>query len=138
FLVQVVEGAGDGIAFLVGGTVEASPEARRLLDTRWRIEFDRPAQIAVATVTGDPSRQDFAAIARAAHVAAQVVEPGGRIVVLSRGDPQLGEGAVMLRDMDNPAVAARLIRERRPADAVAALPWLDAARAANLYLLSGL
>lgn len=138
FLVDVIDGSGTGVAHVLGGTVEENAECRKLLDARWRVAFTRSAQTAVATVGGDLQRRDFEDVARAALCAARVVEPNGRVVVLCRGRPKLGEGAALLRDTDNPAVAERRVQERRPADRVAARMWLEAARRANLYLLSEL
>jgi nickel-dependent lactate racemase len=138
FLVDVVDGSGNGISHIVGGTVEVAKECRELLHARWQIAFPRPAQIAVATVGGDASQQDFESLARAALCAARVVEPGGRVVILSHANPKLGDGAMLLRETENPAVAERRIQESRPADRIAARMWLEAARRANLYLLSEL
>jgi nickel-dependent lactate racemase len=138
FLVNVIAGGSDGVAHVIAGTMDKAAECHRLLDAQWRVEFTRPAQTAVVTVGGDPARQDFEDVARAALGAARVVEPGGRVVVLSRAHPKLGEGATLMRDTDNPAVAERRVQERRPADRIAARLWLEAARRANLYLLSEL
>ena len=138
FMIHAVEGSGDGLAHLVGGTVETVSDCHGLLDARWKVRVDRPAQIVVASLGGDPARHDFEALARAALCASRVVEPNGRIVILSRGKPKLGEAAEILRETDNPAVASRRIQERQPADRVAVMQWLEAARDASIYLLSGL
>lgn len=138
FMLHLIEGEGNGVAHLVGGTVESAPECQRLLNDRWRLRVDRPARIVVATLGGDSARQDFEAISRAALCASRVVEPDGRIAILSKATPHLGESAELLRGTDNPAVAARRIQERQPADRVAALQWLEGARHAGLYLLSNL
>ena len=138
FLVHAIAGTDAGVSHVVAGTIEETAECRRLLDLRWRIAFAQPVQTAVVTVGGDPARQDFEDIARAALSAARVVEPGGRVVVLSRANPKLGDGAMLLRDTDNPAVAERRIQERHPADRIAARMWLEAARRASLYLFSEL
>jgi nickel-dependent lactate racemase len=138
FLVQVIDGSAHGIYGIVAGTVEAAAECDRLLDERWRVPFGRRAELVVATLSGDPKRQDFAALAHAALCAARVVEPEGRVVILSRAKPTLGDGAVMMRDIDNPILATRLVREIHTPDRAAVLQWLDAARRANLYLLADL
>jgi len=138
FLVQIIEGSADSIGRIVAGTVEAAAECDRLLDERWRVRFDRPAEIAVVTLNSDPKRQDFAALARAALAAARLIETDGRVVILSRARPTLGDGAIMMRDIDNPILATRLAREIHTPDRAAVLQWLDAARRANLYLLAEL
>jgi nickel-dependent lactate racemase len=138
FLIQIVEGNGSGIAHIVGGTVEATPECERLLRQRWRIQFAERAQTVVALLAGDASGYDFAALARAALAASRVVESGGRIVLLTRARPHLCEAAEMLRDTQNPDVAARCVQEHQPVGQAAALQWLEAVRHASLYLLSRL
>jgi nickel-dependent lactate racemase len=138
FLLHLIEGAGDGVSAVVGGTVEAASECQRLLDERWRVSVPRPAQTVIASLGGDPSRHDFEGLARAALGASRVVEPNGRIVLLSRAHPKLGESIELMSGTDNPAVASRRVQERLPADRTAALQWLEAARQAGLYLLSEL
>ena len=138
FTLQVVEGSGDGIAHIVGGTVESTAECEKLLRERWRIQFDRQVQTVVATLSGDPKRQDFETIARAALGASRAVEPGGRVILLTRANPTLSPAADILRETDELAVAARRIQEREPTGQSAALLWLEAARHASLYLLSEL
>jgi nickel-dependent lactate racemase len=138
FLVQVIEGAGDGIQQVVAGLADTSADGRRLLDQRWRGEVGEPADTVVATLSGDPHRHDFADLAHAAACAARVVRPDGRIVLLTQAEPSLGEGADLLRQTDDAEEALRLLRERKPADLAAALEWAEAARKARLFLLSGL
>jgi len=139
FFVQVVAGSGDGVAHVLGGTVEVTGESRRALDARWRTIVSRPAHTVIATVTGPAGRQDFETLSRAALCAARVVEPGGRIVLLSKADPTLGEAGHLLRQFDDPVEAARIVRDRAAAtDRIAALQWLEAARHADLYLLSAM
>jgi hypothetical protein len=92
----------------------------------------------VTTMTGDSTRHDFASVAGAALAASRVIEPGGRIILLTRANPELGEAGDVLRSTDNLNTAARRLREGEPPGHVAALQWLEAARHASLYLLSDL
>jgi nickel-dependent lactate racemase len=138
FMVQVVEGSGENAAHVVGGTVESISDVRRLLQDRWRIKFDRPAQTVVATMTGDPLRHDFESLSRAALSAARIVEPGGRIILLTRANPALGEAGDTIRGTDNVGQAIRRVKEGQPTEHAAALQWLEAAKHASLYLLSDL
>jgi nickel-dependent lactate racemase len=138
FMVQIVEGSDEGIANVVGGTIESTPDCEQLLRNRWRVQFERPAQTVVATINGSSAHLDFETLARAALCASRVVEPGGRIVLLTRAKPILGQAIEIIRETDELAVAARRIQERQPIGQTAALLWLEAARHANLYLLSEL
>jgi nickel-dependent lactate racemase len=138
FLIHVIEGDGDNIAMVYGGTVESSGYGRQVLDSFWRATVPQAAHTVVITVTGAAARQDISALGQAALSAARVVEPGGRILILSKANPNLSEGMTFVRDADNPAVAARIVQERQPPDRVAVSQWLHAAGKAELYLLSAM
>src|SRR5262249_40993540 len=74
FLVQVIEGAGEEITHIVGGSMDAAAEGQRLLDARWRVQLDEPVRTVVAGMGGDPARHDFGELAQALACAARVVE----------------------------------------------------------------
>jgi nickel-dependent lactate racemase len=138
FFVQAVEGPGDEVARLVAGLAETSAEGERLLDAGWRGRVDRPARTVVATLSGDPARHGFAELAQALACAARVVEPDGRIAILSRAEPALGEGAAIMRQAEEPGEALKRLADRKPADVAWASQWARAADRAKVYLLSGL
>jgi nickel-dependent lactate racemase len=138
FLVHIIEGAGDDVAHVVAGLADTSAEAQRLLYARWRVAVERPAETVVASVSGDPGRHNFADLARALGCAARVVQPGGRIVLLSRAAPALGPGAAILRQADDPGLAIEALRRLRPPDLAAAFLWARAVQQTHVYLLSGL
>jgi nickel-dependent lactate racemase len=138
FLVQVIEGEGEEIAHIVGGTLGSSAEGQRLLDARWRESVVEPATTVVAGVSGDPARQDFADLARALANAARVVQPNGRIVLLTEVTPHTDAAVEMLREAEDPAEVLDEVRRHQTADLLAALQWASAAQKAKIYLLSGL
>ena len=138
FLVQVIEGRDGEVLHIVGGPVESSAEAERLLDDRWRIEVSEPADVVVASISGDPARHTFADFARAFGAAARVVEPGGKIVLLTDVAPALGPAAMLMRQTDDPGLALKMLEEENPIDFEAAFQWINAAQQAKLYLLSRL
>lgn len=138
FFVQVIEGTGGEAAHVLGGPAGTSAEGQRLLDARWRVTVDEPADLVVAGVSGDPSRHRFADLARAAACAARVVKRDGRIVLLSGATPVLGDSAALLRRAEDPDKALALLRQQHTAEPDAAYQWASAARQARLYLLSGL
>jgi nickel-dependent lactate racemase len=139
FFIQVIEGSEGGLAHVLGGLVETSAEAQRLLDARWRVEVDRPADVVVAGVGGDPARHDFGDLARAAACAARVVKSHGRIVLMTDSAPTLGEAAGVLRQTDDAGQALQALRRHPEAlDQEAAFQWASAAEQAHLYLLSKL
>jgi nickel-dependent lactate racemase len=138
FMVQVIEGAGDAVSQVVCGLAESGAEAIRLLNARWRVTPERPADTVVVSLSGDPARHDFAEYARALGCAARVIRPNGRIVLLATSGPNLGPGAELLRRAGEPGQALEWLREQTPADMAAAFQWASAARQASIYLLSDL
>ena len=137
FLVQVIEGGGDAVQEVVAGLLGSSAEGVRRQDARWRGTVPERVGAAVAAVSGSPERVTFLDLAKAAACAARVVEKGGRIAVLSDAAPALGEGAALLRSLDGPEGAAKLINRLNPSDRVACVLWAWAARRAGLFLASG-
>lgn len=137
FFVQVIESAGDGVAQVVAGTAEASHEGQRLLDVNWRRNVPRPADLVIAGVSGDPSRHTFADLAAALACAARVVQPGGRIVLLSQAAPVLGSEAEMLRSAEDPREILRRFHNEHTVELAPVLRWAAAAIQARIYLLSG-
>jgi nickel-dependent lactate racemase len=138
FLVQVIEGAGDDVAHVIAGPVESGDEGVRLYAERWQQTVSRLADTVLATVSGDTGRHDFAALARALAHAARVVEPDGRIILLTQAEPRLGPGAELLRRAGEPDRALELLRRQQPEEVAAAVQWAAAARRARVYLLSRL
>jgi nickel-dependent lactate racemase len=138
FFVQIIEGAGEEVAHVVTGLVDTSGEGDRLLDARWRVTVEQPADTVIASVSGDPSRHSFADLARALACASHVVKPEGRIVLLSETEPELGPAVEILRHAENPNQALQLLRKHMPPDMAAAFQWAGAAQRAAIYLLSGI
>lgn len=138
FFVQVIEGNGDAVAHILAGLSDASIEAERLHDARWRIEADRPADTVVVSVSGNPKRHGFADLARAAACAARIVKPQGHIVILSQVGGALGEDMELLRHEEDAKKAWEHVRRHGPADREAAFLWASAAQRAKIYLLSAL
>jgi nickel-dependent lactate racemase len=138
FFVQVIPGAGDALSGILAGPLESSDAGRALLDARWRVEFERPADVVIAGTGGTPAGLTIGELARAYFAAARVVKPGGSIVVLSEITPQLGPSFELFRRHDEPGGALRLLMEEKPSDLAAGYMWATAAEQARLYLLSGL
>jgi nickel-dependent lactate racemase len=138
FLVQIIEGAGEEIAHVVAGLADTSEEAHRLLDARWRGTVAQRADTVLAAVSGDPARHGFAELAGALSAAARVVVPNGRIILLSRAEPELGAGAALLRQAESPGQGLDQLRQHKPADMAAAFQWASTMQKHRVYLLSGL
>lgn len=138
FLVQVIEGSGSEVANVLAGPIECSGEGQRLLDARWRIDVDQPADTVIATLLGDSAAQDFDAMARALACAARVVKPGGHIVLLTEGEPARGPEMELLRQAGEPSQILNTLSQQKVPNPAALFQWASAAKQATIYLLSRL
>jgi Lactate racemase N-terminal domain len=136
FFIEVIEAAGDGVAHVTAGTAAISAESRRQLDAFWRWEVPALADIVVATLSGDPSRQTFADLAAAAACAACFVQPDGRIVLLSQTPPGLTSESALLLQADDAQSALDRLHGRPTVEQIPAWRWAGAASRARLFLLS--
>jgi hypothetical protein len=137
FYVQIIEGGGDEIAYVVAGSTEASREGQRLLDLCWRQTIVRPADLVVASLSGNPDRHTFADLAAALACAARVVKPNGRIVLLTQDNSTLGPERDRLRQVDDPRTLVAQLQNRLSLDLVPLFQWAQAAQQARINLLSG-
>jgi nickel-dependent lactate racemase len=122
---------------LSGSAAAVTPEGQRLLDQRWRVEVDQPAELVIATVSG-ATGQTFAAVTQAFANAARVVQPGGKIVVLARAAEPMSPGFQAIRQLDSIAQALAHARHHKLPDAVRVWQLAHAAQFAKLYLHSDL
>jgi nickel-dependent lactate racemase len=136
FFVQVIEGEGDDIAGVVSGLKSAIPDGSALQDAVWKTEAPARADTVIVTLSGDPARHDFAALARAAACGARAVKQDGTVIILSEADPDLGDATDILRRCDDPPDAVKLLFQKKPADAAPAVQWAWAAGRAKLFLAS--
>ena len=100
--------------------------------------MSRAADLVVAGVSGDPSRRTTADLAAALACAARVVQPGGRIVVLSQANPALASEGELLLGAEEPQAVLDQLHGKHTVELVPVLQWAGAAVHANINLLSGL
>jgi hypothetical protein len=129
FQVQIIESVGDGVASVVAGAEDAIREAERLLTQSWRLALPRRADTAVVTLTGDPARHTWDQLARTAACGADVVQPGGRVVVLAGGSATPGPEFDALRKADGPEAIPGAMEG-------AARDWARAVNHARISLLT--
>jgi nickel-dependent lactate racemase len=138
FFVQIIEGGGDRVAEVIAGSVEASARGRHRLEARWTQRIAAAADVVVASVSGDPARQNFADLAAASACATRVVRPGGRVVLLSEISAAPAAEFDVLRGADDPGEVASRLGPAPVADQIAVARWAEAASHARLTVLSGL
>jgi nickel-dependent lactate racemase len=137
FVLEVIEGNGDDISYVRGGSAkQVMAEADRLLDRHWRVGLSRTADVVVAGISGAAERQTFGEVTRALSCAARVVRFGGGVIVLCHAHAPTGAGAALLRHADNPVQGLLLAQQQKTADVVSIWQLVAAAQHARLYLLS--
>lgn len=137
FFIQVIEGAGGTVQEVVAGLFESGIAGVRQQDARWRGTIPAEVDTVIASVSGAPETITFLDLAQAAATAARAVKKGGRIALLTTAAPDLGPGAELLRKLDGPSGAKKLLAHEKPSDWAAASFWVYAARSASLFLASG-
>jgi nickel-dependent lactate racemase len=137
FLVQAIEGEGGTVADVVAGLPPSSAEGIRRQDERWRATVAEEPDTAVVAIGDTSDRVTFLDIAKCAACAARVVRKGGRIAILTKAAPDLGSGAQLLRSLEGPTGARRLLAKAKPEDWAACLLWIFAAKNHHIYLASG-
>jgi nickel-dependent lactate racemase len=133
FFLQVIEGPGDTIHDIVGGLADSSEEGIRRLEAVWRGRVEEAPDLVIASISGDPARLTFQDIASAAMTAARVVQPGGRIAVLTTANPLLDEGAQIIRQSDEAEEIRPQLKKRKPDDWPAAHFWARALEKGTIY-----
>jgi nickel-dependent lactate racemase len=136
FFVQVIEGAGDTLAAIIGGAAPSLATGQQRLDALWRRVVPRQADVVVGTISGDPSRHTFSDLAEAVACAVRVVKPGGKIILLSEATVGPDGCVELLRGAADPESALREFVRRKDIDLRNVWLWACAARNAGLFLLS--
>jgi hypothetical protein len=96
------------------------------------------ADVVIASLSGDPTRHTFSALAEALVCAARVVRPEGRIALLSQSNLVLGPEADALRTADDPQELLQGLSKKHTLELVPVMRWADAACQAHIALLSRL
>jgi nickel-dependent lactate racemase len=138
FFIQTIEGGGGDILHVIGGAHEARRHGERLLDAAWHVTASEPADLVIAAISGLSATHSFATIAQAALSASRVLRPGGRIVLLTDIDPELGPALQIIRHEEEPRAAKARIVAEKPGDLEAGYVWTSVAEKAKVYLLSRL
>jgi hypothetical protein len=138
FHVQLIHSGGDGIAEVIAGARDATQRGRERLDAGWSARVPHHADTVVVSVGGDPARHTFGDLARAAYTASKVVQPDGRIVILSDAAPPVAPGLERLARGEEPEDVLNSLRKANRAEFLPAVHWLRAMTRARLSLWSRL
>lgn len=138
FFVQIIENADFSPSHIVAGTQESSIEGKRLLNSRWRMEFPEPADLVIAAITGQPG-QELQQIAKALAAAAKVTKVDGKIALLTDFEPEIHDFQDHFEELLAASKHTEFSEDQTlPLDSQVLTQWSKAQDKATLYLLSKL
>jgi nickel-dependent lactate racemase len=139
FSIQVLPATGGGVAEVLAGTYEqVFRKGKQLLGKTWRVTLNDRAEMVVATVAADNTGHSWEQVGAALATARNLVESGGKIVLLSEFQGELDIGIELIRQNQSPRDALAPIRKQAPVDMLPATQFAMAADWAHVYLMSQL
>ncbi|MHC4879188.1 MAG: lactate racemase domain-containing protein, partial [Planctomycetota bacterium] len=115
FTVQLVPAVEGGFCSVLAGNSESVfTRSREILTDEWLISMPERVQTVVAAISADASGHGWQHLGRTLAMARQLVEPGGRIVVLSEISAEPGEGIELLRQVEDAEDALQPLRASTP------------------------
>ncbi len=139
FSVQVVPAEAGGFCSVLAGSSDAVfARSRDIVTDEWLISMPERVQTVIVAISADASGHSWQQLGRTLAMARQLVEQGGRIVVLSEISAAPGEGIELLRRIEEPDDALQPLRSAMPPDMQPALQIASAAMWARLFLFSQL
>ncbi len=137
FAVQLIPARAGGACHVLAGAVDSVfRRGREALKKAWHVQVKDRADVVVLAVEADAGGHGWPQLGTALQAARNVVKAGGKIIVLTELEEQLGAGMRLICDADNPRDALRPLRLASPPDLVPATQLLQATDWAKVYLLS--
>jgi nickel-dependent lactate racemase len=139
FGIQVLPGIGGQPAGVIGGALEPTTSAaRNWLKQNWFIEQPQRCEVIVAAVDADAAGTNWEQLGVALQTARNLVQRGGKIVLLTNLTAEPTEGFRYLQQCGSPREALKPLRLESPPDLIPASRLASAADWARIYLVSGL
>ena len=139
FAVQVVSASQDRVFSVLAGASEPVFRCgKQLLAEHCQIALEQRVPLVVVAVDADAAGHGWPQIGAALATAQNLVEKGGKIVVLSELAAELDQGMKLIADSKSPRNALQPLRKLAPPDLVAASQLATTADWARVYLLSQL
>ena len=139
FAIQVLPSINGRPGGVVGGALEPTTSAARdWLKQNWFVEQPRRCEIVVVAVDADASGTSWEQFGAAIQTARNLVQRGGKIVLLSNLSAEPTDGFRYLQQCGSPREALKPLRLESPPDLIPASRLASAADWATVYLVSGL
>jgi nickel-dependent lactate racemase len=135
--VQVILGNGDFIQHVLAGDADVvETRGHAICEQLWHVSVPQRASLVVAGITGGKQQQTWENLARTVRTAMQLVESEGAIAICSELNARPGIALRKLVGADSLDTAARVLKNDKSTDALAALELVTALQNVKVYLLS--
>lgn len=139
FAIQVLPSTSGQPAGVICGALEPTISAARdWLKTNWFVEQPRRCELVLAAVDADAAGTNWEQLGTAIQTARNLVQRGGKIVLLTNLSAEPTEGFRYLQQCGSPREALKPLRLESPPDLIPASRLASAADWATVYLVSGL
>lgn len=139
FGIQVLPSIGGQPAGVICGALEPTTSAaRKWLKQNWFVEQPQRCEVVVAAVDTDAASTSWEQLGAALQTARNLVQRGGKIVLLTNLSAEPTEGFRFLQQCGSPREALKPLRLESPPDLIPASRLASAADWATVYLVSGL
>lgn len=136
FTIQVIPGPKGPSVVLAGLPEEVFPAGCELVQTTWSVSLDEEVSSVITSIPGGPCA--WKQFGQALQSASEVVEQGGRIIVVADIAAPEGPAATMLRRCQDPEELLKPLRREPTSDSVEISQLIEASRKARIYLRSDL
>ena len=139
FGIQVLPSLGGQPAGVVCGALEATTSAARdWLQQHWLVEQPQRCEIVVAAISANAAGASWEEVGAALQSARNLVQRGGKIVLLTNLSAEPTEGFRYLQQCESPREALKPLRLEAPPDVIPASRLASAADWATVYWVSSL
>lgn len=139
FAVQVVPGAGGGVADVFAGASESVlRRGRQLLNEYWRVPVPERVDLAVVAIDAAEGGTTWDHVGAGLASAQRIVARGGRVVVLSELDREPGPALELLRQQQFSRESLAQVRRLGTDDMLSAMQIASAAEWSRVFFLSRL
>lgn len=139
FGIQVLPGIRDQPAGVICGALEPTTSAaRKWLKQNWFVEQPQRCEALVAAIDADAAGSNWEEVGVALQTARNLVQRGGKIILLTNLSAEPTEGFRFLQQCGSPREALKPLRLECPPDLIPATRLASAADWAGVYLVSGL
>lgn len=136
FTIQVIPGPKGPSVVLAGLPEEVFPAGCELVEKTWTVSLDEEVSSVITSIPGGPC--GWKQFGQALQTASEVVEQGGRIIVVADIEAPEGPAATMLRRCQDPEELLKPLRREPTSDSVEISQLIEASRKARIYLRSEL